>query len=178
MRRGWQPAPRCLLTVFAWIKYPGLCWRRQTGDETQCLNVKLGLSEGQRSQWRSRRSQWRQEDWGNDTAAIAEEWERAEDGGQEKERKKEEEAENEEVEEEGSGPWINSRALAAELDWRSDLDSELESETEWECRRRQMELVKSLSTPLYQLWPRGDTMAERSHVASINKTNWWDSPAH
>lgn len=87
-----------------------------------------------------------------------------------KERKKEEE--------EGSGSWINSRALAAVLDRRNDLDSGLESETEWECRRRQMELVKSLSTPLYQLWPRGDTMAERSHVASINKTNWWDSPAH
>lgn len=169
MRWGWQPAPCCLLTVLAWIKYPGLCWRRQTGDETQCLNVKSGLSEGQRSQWRSGWSQWRQEDWGSDTADREEQWERADDGGQEEDRNEEEEC---------NGPWINSRALAATLDWRNHLDSELESETEWECRRRQMELVKSLSTPLYQLWPRGDTMAERSHVASINKTNWWASTAH
>lgn len=58
-------------------------------------------------------------------------------------------------------------------DWRNYLDGgiETESETEWECRRRQMELVNSLSRVLYQLWQRGDTIAERSHVASINKIN-------
>lgn len=61
--------------------------------------------------------------------------------------------------------------LMAMQDWRNVLDGELESETEWECRRRQMELVKSLSRVLYQLWQRGDTIAERSHVASINKIN-------
>lgn len=42
-------------------------------------------------------------------------------------------------------------------DWRNDSDGELESETEWSAvgGGRQMELVKSLSRVLYQLWQRG-----------------------
>ena len=122
---------------------------RQTNRRwTRCLNVKLRLSEGQRSQWWSHWSQWRKEGGeGQDRVGAARQSKR--DVSQ------------------GRG-WMREWAqraikLTAPTHARTGLEKWFGwGVGEWdgvECSGggggRQMELVKSLSRVLYQLWQRG-----------------------